>query len=85
MHYYGATMKRTTIMLPARLKSRVEYRARSEGVSLGEFVRMALTEALRVAEAAEPSHDSLLVDPDVFDGEIPPDTSEQHDTYLYEH
>lgn len=80
--YYGATMKRTTIMLPPDLKSRAERKARQDGRSFGELVRESLGRYLRSTPGA-PS-DPLLADEAVFEDAAPADLSSAHDRYLYD-
>ncbi len=72
-------MVRTTIMLPASLKTRAERRARARGTSLGGLIRDALTAA--VEESAE--SDPLFSDDTVYRGRAPRDLAENHDRYLY--
>ena len=76
-------MKRTTIMLPPRLKERVEAQARARGLSFGEFVRRALEKAVSEKRAKKGGDDPLLSDHAVFRGKVPPDLSRRHDFYLY--
>jgi hypothetical protein len=75
-------MSRTTVLLPANLKSRALRRAREKGLSLSDFIREAVAAALRepVPEAAQ---DPLFADEAVFDGPCPADLAERHDHYLY--
>ena len=77
------TMRRTTIVLPADLKSKAMLAARERGISFAELVRRALADAIqtRAADAAYP--DCLFADSAVHDGEAPTDLSTAHDGYLY--
>jgi uncharacterized protein (DUF1778 family) len=60
------------------LRALAEQAARSQGVSLEDFVRNCVS--ARLDEAAS---DSLLSDNAVYDGPTPPDLSARHDDYLY--
>jgi hypothetical protein len=75
-------MRRTSFMLPTDLKNRAEQRARRLGISLGEFIRRSILEALD-RHGAGVVHDTLLTDDAVFSGEAPADASSRHDEYLY--
>lgn len=75
-------MYRTTIMLPDDLKSRVVRESRALGISLGEYVRGALSAALD-ASASQTSDDPLLTDHATHKGRVPSDTAAGHDDYLY--
>ena len=75
-------MYRTTIMLPEELKSRVVRESQAMGLSLGAYIREALTLALD-AGGESGNEDSLLSDTASYAGEAPPDSSRQHDDYLY--
>ena len=75
-------MNRTTIMLDEELKARVVMRAREQGVSLAQWIRIAIARNLEEGQGGTPS-DSLLADTAVFTGDAPADLSEQHDKYLY--
>ncbi len=44
--FYVYMLYRTTILLPEKLKERVEYRAKLSDVSLGEFIRKSLEQTL---------------------------------------
>ncbi len=76
-------MKRTTIMLPEDLKARAENRARNQGVSLGELVRLALERLLERTRKGGGAEDPLFADEAVHTGKNPRDLSEHHDRYLY--
>ena len=39
-------MIRTTILLPLDLKKKVESKAKERGISLGEFIRLSIQEAI---------------------------------------
>ncbi len=73
-------MKRTTIMLPERLKTRAEREARRRGISLGELVRVSLQATTGGGGAGD---DPLFADKAVFSGESPADLAVDHDRYLY--
>jgi len=73
-------MKRTTVMLPEELRARAARRARTLGVSLGEFIRRAMESML--GETRAPT-DPLLDDDAVHEGPVPPDLATRHDDYLY--
>ena len=75
-------MKRTTVMIPDDLKIRAANRAKSEGISLGEFIRMSLEKALRDADRKYPD-DPFLADDCVYEGDTPSDLAQNHDKYLY--
>lgn len=76
-------MRRTTIMMPDDLRTKAMTRARSMGMSLGQFIRTALERALEDRNNTSPEEDPLLDDRAVFDGEVPSDISKNHDSYLY--
>jgi hypothetical protein len=75
-------MRRTTIMLPDRLRVRAMEHARSAGISLGELIREALAARLDSPSAAR-QRDPFFADEAVFRGSGPSDGSENHDRYLY--
>lgn len=75
-------MHRTTIMLPAALKTRALREAELQKISLGEFIRRSL--ALSIRQPQKPhQQDPLLADDAVFRGPVPRDLSRHHDHYLY--
>ena len=76
-------MERTTIMLPAALKSRAIGWARERGISLGELLRESLERALDHLIKERRVLDPLFSDDAVYDGDAPLDLSENHDRYLY--
>jgi len=76
-------MYRTTIMLPEELKSRVVRESQALGISLGEFVRGALSAAVDASESKTTS-DPLLADHACHTGRVPRDAAAKHDDYLYE-
>jgi hypothetical protein len=82
MHTEKNAMQRTTIMLPRALKERAAREARSRGVSLGEFIREALSCLLRSDQNAA-AQDPLMGDTAVYEGPGPEDTAERHDDVLY--
>jgi hypothetical protein len=75
-------MRRTTIMLPADLKSKAARAAREQGISFGELARRALAAALRAPQGKTAHLDSLFADSAVYDGEAPADLSTAHDRHL---
>ncbi|MEK7745867.1 MAG: CopG family transcriptional regulator [Elusimicrobiota bacterium] len=75
-------MKRTTIMVPEDLRSRVLRRARERGISFGEMVRESLSAALEVP-GKKRAQDTLLADTAVYKGAAPGDLSLRHDDHLY--
>lgn len=76
-------MYRTTVMLPEELKSRVVRESQALGISLGEFVRGALSAAVDAAES-EATSDPLLADNARHPGRATRDAAAKHDDYLYE-
>jgi hypothetical protein len=72
-------MKRTTVMLPERLRAQAKEQARRLGVSFGELIRRSLEAMLGGAKADDP----LLADDEVFDGPTPDDLAADPDRYLY--
>ena len=77
-------MQRTTIMLPAELKSRALGCARERGISLGELLRESLERQLETPIGERRALDPLFSDNAVYEGDAPLDLSEHHDRYLYE-
>jgi len=75
-------MHRTTIMLPADLRSQATRRAREMGISLGELIRESLADWLGRTEAPN-NEDSLLADDAIFEGPVPRNLAAEHDRYLY--
>ena len=77
-------MHRTTIMLPGTLKAKVVSSARSEGVSLGEFIRESLELRLKMAKRTDlEKRDPFYAQSIVFSGGCPADLAQNHDDYLY--
>jgi len=77
-------MQRTTVVIPPRLKQMAAARARSAGVSFGEFVRRALERAVSEDSTRRRGQsDPFLDDSGLFSGDIPEDLSRRHDFYLY--
>ena len=74
-------MKRTSVMLPADLKSRGMRTARQQGISFGELLRRSLQAA--VDSPASSYDDPVYADAEVFDGPAPDDLASAHDRYLY--
>ena len=75
-------MKRTTIMLPARLKAQAERRARTQGVSLSALIRESLARSLARSAHQSAAEDPFLNDNVTFEGG-PRDLARNHDRYLY--
>lgn len=73
-------METTTVNLPAELKTQALQRADQLGVSLEEIIRQALELHL---QSPQRSRDPFLDDDAVYDGDVPPDLSLNHDKYLY--
>lgn len=76
-------MDRTSIMLPPELKARAALQAKKMGISLGQFIRVALSKSLEADVGRETDNDSLFLDTAVFGGKSPDDLSSSHDEYLY--
>ena len=77
-------MERTTIMLPPDLKAKVQKRANYLGMSLGQYIREAVENALAYQQReASIEEDPLFSDDAVFVGKVPGDTAQNHDRYLY--
>ena len=78
-------MELTTIMLPSDLKVRVQERANSMGISLGQYIREAVENSLKFQQREQLiEEDPLFTDDVVFVGKGPKDFAENHDQYLYE-
>jgi predicted DNA-binding protein len=77
-------MKRTTIMLPEDLKNRAAQYCEQKGISLGTLLRQALEHTLHEENNAQQGQDALFADQEVYQGEVPVDISQNHDTYLYQ-
>lgn len=75
-------MYRTTIMLPAALKTRALQQAEALGISLGELIRRSLMLATR-QPTARSHEDPLFTNTAIFRGRAPRDLSNRHDRYLY--
>lgn len=75
---------RTSVVIPPGLKRQAVARARSEGVSFGEFVRQSLRERLTKPRLKRPVKDPFWSDVAVYDGPVPADLSSNHDKYLYD-
>jgi hypothetical protein len=74
-------MKRTTVMLPADLKTRAMRAARAQGISFGELLRRSLEAAVQTPDTHY--EDPVFTDDAVFEGPAPADVSAEHDGYLY--
>lgn len=76
-------MYRTTVLLPEELKKKVEYRARLSDVSLGEFVRKSLEQALSNKGLNSLRNDPFIMDKNIYSKDIGSDVSKRHDDYIY--
>jgi hypothetical protein len=76
--------ERTTIVLPPALKKKAMARARTEGISFGEFVRQSLRDKLTRPQGKRKGKDPFWSDVAVYDGPVPADVSVNHDKYLYD-
>ena len=74
-------LNRTTVILPVRLKELATERARSEGISFGEFVRRSIERQLAAPakKTGDPFWDNLAV----YEAAGPTDIAARHDDYLY--
>jgi hypothetical protein len=79
----GASMRRTTVMLPADLRRRAFRRAKEKGVSFGVVVRESLDAALPAREETG-GDDPLLADGAVWRGRAPRALARDHDRFLYD-
>jgi predicted transcriptional regulator len=75
-------MHRTTIMLPDELKILVQALARERKISLSEFIRTTLEQAVQKT-SLDSSTDPLFMDHAVYEGKTPSDLASHHDDYLY--
>jgi hypothetical protein len=75
-------MRRTTIILPPKLKRDAARLARERGLSLGELIRDSLAQRL-VAEGP-PNRDALFADHFTFRDDGPADVASNLDKYLAE-
>jgi len=76
-------MNRTTVMLPHELKTQALKRANMMGISLGQFIREALSMSLESLQNDQSIHDTLFADDAVYHGKSPVDLAKNHDDYLY--
>ena len=76
-------MERTTIMLPADLRSRAMERARQSGMSLAEYIRSLLNASLAGEGHSASAGDLFWSDAERYRGESAGDLSARHDDYLY--
>jgi hypothetical protein len=75
-------VNRTTVVLSEDLKLRAREQARREGIPFSELVRQAI--AARVDDpAGRVDEDPLFGDVPVYEGPVPANLSEDHDTDLY--
>lgn len=77
-------MHRTAVMLPNDLKIKAENLARTQGLSLGAFIRKAMNELLKQYERNQNTQDPLFADKHFYTGASPKDLAAHHDDYLYE-
>jgi hypothetical protein len=75
-------MKRTTLMLPAKLKAKAQREAKRQGVSLGQFIRVSMEAHLNVSSGNGKHLDPFFDDTFVITGPGPTDVAENHDKYL---
>ena len=75
-------MKRTTIMLPSKLKIRALQKANQMGISLAELIRESL-ETILSHSKEQAINDPLFTDDDIFYDQGPSDLAQNHDRYLY--
>lgn len=69
----------THISLSPELKVKIEREANARGMSLPDFVRESLEQAI----ARKPSDDPLFADTAVYRDDGPADFASNHDDYLY--
>ncbi|HEX5856093.1 MAG TPA: hypothetical protein VFZ57_10780 [Thermoanaerobaculia bacterium] len=79
----SASMRRTTVMLPADLRRRAFRRAKEQGVSFGVVVRESLDAALPAVERGG-GGDPLFADGAVWRGRVPRALAREHDRFLYD-
>ena len=75
-------MIRTTILLPLELKKKVESKAKERGISLGEFIRLSIQEAIS-PKKNQIEKDPFFSDSEFYEGNMPSDISLNHDEYLF--
>jgi len=73
-------MVNLSVPFPDDLWGQAEAAARERGISLDEFVRRCVSTTVRQNRANDP----LFADRAVFEGDVPPDLSANHDHYLYD-
>ena len=76
-------MNRTTVMLPHELKTKALKQANMMGISLGKFVREALSMSLESLQNDQSINDTFFADDAVYHGKSPVDLAKNHDDYLY--
>jgi len=74
-------MKRTTIMLPDKLKNKASRYAEKHGMSLGGLIRFAIEREIKKDPIEE---DSFFASKTVFRGNLPTDASTNTDNYIYD-
>jgi hypothetical protein len=75
-------MKRTTVMIPEKLKFRADRRANAVGISRGAFICESLKRALKSDRIAA-LDDPYMRDDSVYDSDIPNDLAQNYDKHLY--
>lgn len=73
-------MVNISVPFPEDLWGKAEAAARERGLSVDEFVRRCVSTTVSRSRA----NDSLFADRTAYEGDVPPDVSENHDRYLYE-
>ena len=72
-------MNTTPISIPEDLANQLAHAAKSQGVSVEQFVSKSLDAAVRRLQPRDP----LFEDNAVFSDDVPEDLSADHDRYLY--
>jgi len=75
-------MERTTVMIPAGLKDRIELEAKRRGISMGSFIRHSLEQELN-RRVPLSKNDSFFGDQQVFSGKVPGKDSLKFDDVIY--
>ncbi|KKM65818.1 hypothetical protein LCGC14_1487460 [marine sediment metagenome] len=77
-----AVMTRTSIMLPDSLKRNAEKKARSLGISLGEYIRRSIELSCKRGDLSD-EDDPFIRDTKTYLKKSPKDSSMEHDKYIY--
>jgi len=77
-------MQKTTVLIPADLKSTAQRYARQHGMSLGDLIRESLRQHLQKETDGSRAGDPLFADQAVYEDDAPEDLVENHDQYLYD-